>query len=83
MPGPFRQAGRWPERYIIQAAGRRCRTFVDMTELATPDVRLRASWFEGNIASRRTIERNGGVYEDSRQGRRRYWIDVAPGVLKG
>ena len=32
---------------------------------------------EDNEASRRTIERNGGVYEDSRKGKRRYWIDVA------
>jgi predicted acetyltransferase len=31
---------------------------------------------EGNDGSRLTIERNGGVYEDSRKGRRRYWIDV-------
>lgn len=31
---------------------------------------------EDNVASRRTIERNGGVYEDTRQGRRRYWIDL-------
>jgi predicted acetyltransferase len=38
---------------------------------------------EDNIASRRTIERNGGVYEDSRQGKRRYWIDVAPGGVRG
>jgi predicted acetyltransferase len=29
---------------------------------------------EDNDASRRTIERNGGVYEDSRNGKRRYWI---------
>jgi predicted acetyltransferase len=32
---------------------------------------------EDNEASRRTIERNGGVYEDSRKGKLRYWIDVA------
>jgi predicted acetyltransferase len=31
---------------------------------------------EDNEASRRTIERNGGVYEDSRKGKRRYWIDA-------
>jgi len=29
---------------------------------------------EDNDGSRGTIERNGGVYEDSRQGKRRYWI---------
>ncbi|MCW2842573.1 MAG: GCN5-related N-acetyltransferase [Nocardioides sp.] len=29
---------------------------------------------EDNDGSRLTIERNGGVYEDSRNGKRRYWI---------
>jgi predicted acetyltransferase len=29
---------------------------------------------EPNLASARTIERNGGVYEDTRNGKRRYWI---------
>ena len=33
---------------------------------------------EDNDGSRRTIERNGGVYEDTRKGKRRYWIDTAP-----
>ena len=32
---------------------------------------------EDNDASRRTIERCGGIYEDSRNGKRRYWIDTA------
>jgi predicted acetyltransferase len=27
-----------------------------------------------NEPSRRTIERNGGVYEDTREGKLRYWI---------
>ncbi|NPC96904.1 GNAT family N-acetyltransferase [Nocardioides sp. zg-DK7169] len=31
---------------------------------------------EDNEASRRTIERNGGVLEDVREGKRRYWIDL-------
>ena len=31
---------------------------------------------EDNAGSRRTIERNGGVLEDVRGGKRRYWIDV-------
>ena len=31
---------------------------------------------EDNDGSRLTIERNGGVYEDSRKGKRRYWIHV-------
>jgi predicted acetyltransferase len=33
---------------------------------------------ETNEPSRRTIERNGGRYEDSRKGKRRYWIDTTP-----
>ena len=32
---------------------------------------------EDNFASRATIEKNGGAYEDSRNGKRRYWIDDA------
>src|SRR6478752_1947097 len=32
---------------------------------------------EDNDGSRRTIERGGGMYEDSRNGKRRYWIDTA------
>jgi predicted acetyltransferase len=27
-----------------------------------------------NLASRRTIERSGGVYEDTREGKLRYWV---------
>jgi hypothetical protein len=32
---------------------------------------------DDNEPSRRTIERNGGVLEDIRKGRRRYWIVTA------
>jgi predicted acetyltransferase len=31
---------------------------------------------EDNLASARTIERNAGVYEDTRNGKRRYWIEA-------
>ena len=31
---------------------------------------------EDNVASRLVIERNGGVLEDVRQGKLRYWIDL-------
>ena len=31
---------------------------------------------EDNVFSARTIERNGGVYEDSRNGERRYRIET-------
>ncbi|WP_308215283.1 hypothetical protein [Pseudarthrobacter sulfonivorans] len=30
---------------------------------------------ETNAGSRATIERNGGVYEDTRNGKRRYWLE--------
>lgn len=40
---------------------------------------------DDNVGSRRTIERCGGVYEDSRNGKRRYWIatggDATVGVV--
>lgn len=32
---------------------------------------------EDNVGSRTTIERCGGVYEDSRNGKRRYWLSTA------
>jgi predicted acetyltransferase len=32
---------------------------------------------EPNVGSARTIERNGGVYEDTRKGKRRYWIETS------
>jgi predicted acetyltransferase len=31
---------------------------------------------DDNLASARTIEGNGGIYEDTRNGTRRYWIDT-------
>ena len=31
---------------------------------------------EDNVASARTIEHGGGVHEDTRNGKRRYWIDT-------
>jgi predicted acetyltransferase len=32
---------------------------------------------ETNVGSRAVIERGGGVYEDSRVGKRRYWIPTS------
>jgi len=32
-----------------------------------------------NEPSRRTIERNGGVYEDTREGKLRYWVPTRAG----
>lgn len=31
---------------------------------------------EDNAGSRATIEKNGGIYEDSRNAKRRYWMDT-------
>ena len=36
---------------------------------------------EDNAASARTIERNGGAYEDTRNGKRRYWIATSDRAL--
>ena len=33
-----------------------------------------------NVGSRRAIERNGGVYEDTRSGKRRYWVPANVGA---
>jgi predicted acetyltransferase len=41
-------------------------------ELGIPRVLLTCD--EDNAGSRATIERNGGGYEDTRNGKRRYWI---------
>lgn len=43
-------------------------------ELGIPRVLLTCD--EDNAGSRATIEKNGGVYEDTRNGKRRYWIDI-------
>ncbi len=38
--------------------------------------RVLVTCLEGNAGSRGTIEKNRGVYEDTRNGTRRYWIDA-------
>lgn len=38
--------------------------------------RVLISCDEDNAGSRATIERNGGVYEDTRNGKRRYWVET-------
>ena len=43
-------------------------------ELGIPRVLLTCD--EDNAGSRATIEKNGGAYEDTRNGKRRYWIDT-------
>lgn len=39
--------------------------------------RVLLSCDEDNTDSRATIEKNGGTYEDTSNGKRRYWIDTA------
>ena len=34
---------------------------------------------DDNVPSAGTIERGGGVYEDTRNGKRRYWIATTDG----
>jgi predicted acetyltransferase len=34
---------------------------------------------DDNVASRKVIERNGGVLEDIRRGKLRYWVPTSPG----
>jgi predicted acetyltransferase len=50
-------------------------------ELGIPRVLVTCS--EDNTGSRATIEKNGGTYEDSRNGKRRYWIETAPRSARG
>lgn len=38
---------------------------------------------DDNVPSRRTIERNGGVFEDERNGKLRYWIDLSDRAHSG
>ena len=42
-----------------------------------PEVLL--TCLEDNLGSRAVIEGNGGRYEDTRAGVRRYWIPTRPG----
>ena len=55
-------------------AGRSRLALTEAKELGLDRVLLTCD--EDNDGSRLTIEGNGGVYEDSRNGKRRYWIDV-------
>lgn len=36
---------------------------------------------EDNVGSRAVVERVGGVYEDSRTGKRRYWCATSPSLV--
>ncbi|PNI09167.1 GNAT family N-acetyltransferase [Arthrobacter sp. AFG7.2] len=69
--------------YSVRPSARRCgnaaKALADALpiarELGIPRVLLTCD--EDNAGSRATIERNGGLYEDTRNGKRRYWIDNA------
>lgn len=67
--------------YSIRPSARRRGHARDALRLALPVARdelgmreVLLTCQEGNEGSRRAIEANGGVYEDSRVGTRRYWV---------
>lgn len=67
--------------YSVRPAARRRGHAREALRLALPLARddvgldqVLVTCLESNEASRRTIEANGGAYEDSRNGTRRYWI---------
>jgi predicted acetyltransferase len=64
---PSRRGQGHASRALALAVGRSAELGLDRV-LVTCD--------EDNLASARTIERNGGVLEDTRNGKRRYWIDA-------
>ncbi len=62
--------GRGAATYALGAVKPLCRQHGIDPVLVTCDM--------DNDASRRTIERNGGVYEDTREGKLRYWVPTGP-----
>ena len=67
--------------YSVRPSARRRGHARDALRLALPLARdevgldrVLVTCLESNEGSRRAIEANGGVYEDSRNGTRRYWI---------
>ncbi|WP_110205031.1 GNAT family N-acetyltransferase [Nocardioides daejeonensis] len=66
---PSRRRERFATRALAAALGEAAALGIDRV-LVTCD--------EDNIPSARTIEVNGGLYEDSRNGKRRYWIPTNP-----
>jgi predicted acetyltransferase len=66
--------------YSVRPSARRRGHATDALRAALPIARdlgierVLVTCDEDNVGSRNVIERSGGVYEDSRAGKRRYWI---------
>ena len=67
--------GRGAATFALAAVLPRCAELGIDPALVTCDV--------DNEPSRRTIERNGGVYEDTREGKLRYWVPTRAAVYHG
>ena len=68
-----RARGRGAATFALAAVLPRCAELGIDPALVTCDV--------DNETSRRTIERNGGVYEDTREGKLRYWVPTRAAAL--
>lgn len=69
--------------YSVRPSARRRGHATDALRAALPIARdlgierVLVTCDEDNVGSRTVIERSGGAYEDSRAGKRRYWIPTA------
>ena len=69
--------------YSVRPSARRRGHATDALRAALPIThdlgidRVLVTCDEDNVGSRTVIERSGGAYEDSRVGKRRYWIPTA------
>ena len=69
--------------YSVRPSARRCGHAAKALSDALPMARelgisrVLLTCDEDNAGSRATIEKNGGIYEDSRTGKRRYYVDTA------
>jgi predicted acetyltransferase len=68
--------------YDVRASARRLGHATEMLRLALPVARglginpALLTCDSTNVASRLVIERNGGVFEDERSGKLRYWVPI-------
>ncbi|MET4589413.1 GNAT family N-acetyltransferase [Arthrobacter sp. 754] len=71
--------------YSVRPSARRCGNASAALAEALPIARnlgisrVLITCDEDNAGSRATIEKNGGRYEDTRNGKRRYWVEPANG----